>query len=115
MRTLVDYRWERNIDELEATIESLIANAPPPRIDESLLPDRIRYAALRTIPASGIDLPGVVDDYERSLIETALWQTGGNQPKASQLLGLRVQTLNMKLKPYAELNRPIVIQTRASG
>ncbi len=83
-------------------------------IDESLLPDRIRYATLRTIPASGIDLPGVVDDYERSLLETAMRQTGGNQTKAAQLLGLRVQTLNMKLKRYAELNRPIVIlATRA--
>ncbi|MGH9831657.1 MAG: sigma-54-dependent transcriptional regulator, partial [Blastocatellia bacterium] len=114
MRMLVEYRWERNIEELESALESLIANAPPPRIDESLLPDRIRYAALRSIPASGIDLPGVVDDYERSLIETALRQTGGSQTKAAQLLGLRVQTLNMKLKRYAELNRPIVIQTQAA-
>jgi hypothetical protein len=27
---------------------------------------------------------------------------------------LRVQTLNMKLKRYAELNRPIVIQTTST-
>src|SRR5215813_1634767 len=114
MRMLVEYRWERNIDELESALESVIANAPPPRIDESLLPDRVRYATLQTIPASGIDLPGVVDDYARSLIETAMRQTGGNQTKAAQLLGLRVQTLNMKLKRYAELNRPIVIQTQAN-
>jgi len=30
---------------------------------------------------NGIDLPTVIRDYERSLIETALRQTGGNQPK----------------------------------
>jgi DNA-binding protein Fis len=39
-----------------------------------------------------------VDDYERALIDTALRQTGGNQTRAARLLGLRVQTLNMKLK-----------------
>ena len=109
MRLLVEYEWERNIDELESVIESMLVNAPPPRIDEHLLPDRIRYASLRMIPPSGIDLPIVVDDYERSLIETALRQTGGNQTKAGRLLGLRVQTLNMKLKRFAEQNEPIIL------
>lgn len=111
MRLLVDYVWERNIDELESVIESMLVNAPPPRIDEQQLPDRIRYLSLQTIPPSGIDLPTVVSDYERSLIQTALRQTGGNQTKAGRLLGLRVQTLNMKLKRFAELNRPITLSS----
>jgi len=111
MRMLVEYVWERNIDELESVIESMLVHAPPPRIDEHLLPDRIRYSSLRTIQPSGIDLPTVVGDYERSLIETALRQTGGNQTKAGRLLGLRVQTLNMKLKRFAELNKPIIISS----
>src|SRR5262249_19021890 len=56
-------------------------------------------------------LRAVVGDYERSLFETALRQTGGNQTKAGRLLGLRVQTLNMKLKRFAELNKPIIISS----
>jgi len=40
-----------------------------------------------------------------------LRQTGGNQTKAGRLLGLRVQTLNMKLKRFAELNKPIIISS----
>ena len=108
MDMLMVYEWERNIDELEAALESAIANTPPPRIDETLLPGRVRHATLRAIPPDGIDLPRIVDDYERSIIETALRQTSGNQTKAAQLLGLRVQTLNMKLKRFAELNRPVV-------
>jgi len=111
MRLLIEYEWERNIDELESVIESMLTNAPPPRIDENLLPDRIRYASLQAIPPSGIDLPTVVVDYERRLIETALRQTGGNQTKAGRLLGLRVQTLNMKLKRFAELNKPIILSS----
>jgi DNA-binding NtrC family response regulator len=112
MRTLAEYSWERNIDEMESALESMLANAPPPEIDENLLPERVRYASLRTIPPTGIDLSAVVDDYERSLIETALRQTAGNQTKAGRLLGLRVQTLNMKLKRFAELNKPITLSSQ---
>ncbi len=102
MKMLTEYLWERNIDELEEVLESAISRTPPHQIDESLLPTRIRYATLKSIPASGIDLPQMVDDYERALIETALHQTSNNQTKAAALLGLRVQTLNMKLKRFAE-------------
>lgn len=107
MKILVEYTWEGNIDELEATLESAVSCTPPHQIDETLLPPRIRFATLKAIPAGGVDLPQMVDDFERSLIETALRQTHGNQTKAAQLLGLRVQTLNMKLKRFAEHNQEI--------
>jgi DNA-binding NtrC family response regulator len=103
LRVLSEYAWEGNIDELEAVLECAIAATPPQQIDEALLPARLRYATLSAIPASGVDLPKLVDDYERKLIETALRQTKGNQTKASQILGLRVQTLNMKLKRFKEM------------
>jgi DNA-binding NtrC family response regulator len=102
MKMLCDYKWEGNIDELEAVLESAIGTTPPQQIDESMLPARIRYASLKSIPPSGINLPQMVEDFERGLIETALDQTSGNQTKASAMLGLRVQTLNMKLKRFRE-------------
>src|SRR5215510_6507134 len=102
LKMLSDYPWEGNIDELEAALESAINSTHPQQIDETLLPSRIRYAALKSIPLSGIDLPQMVDDFERGLIETALRQTHNNQTKAATLLGLRVQTLNMKLKRFKE-------------
>jgi len=102
VRLLMEYHWERNIDELEAVIEGAIASVPPQQLNESLLPPRIRHAMLRSIPAEGVSLPQIVDQFERNLIETALRQSGGSQTKASRLLGLRVQTLNMKLKRFAE-------------
>jgi DNA-binding NtrC family response regulator len=97
---LAEYVWEANIDELEAVLESAISRTPPHEIDTEMLPARIRHAGLRSIPADGVDLPRIVDDFELALIETALRQTGGNQVKAAKLLGLRVQTLNMKLKRF---------------
>jgi DNA-binding NtrC family response regulator len=102
LKMLSDYPWEGNIDELEAALESAINSTQPQQIDETLLPSRIRYASLKSIPSSGIDLPQMVDDFERGLIETALRQTNNNQTKAAALLGLRVQTLNMKLKRFKE-------------
>ncbi len=102
MKMIADYPWEGNIDELSAALESAICNTGPQLIDESLLPSRIRYAALKSIPQTGIDLPQMVEDFERSLIDTALRQTGNNQTRAAALLGLRVQTLNMKLKRFKE-------------
>jgi two-component system, NtrC family, response regulator PilR len=102
MKMLTDYSWEGNLDELEAALESAITSTQPQQIDESLLPSRIRFAALKAIPTTGIDLPQMVDDFERNLIETALRQTHNNQTKAAALLGLRVQTLNMKLKRFKE-------------
>lgn len=109
MKMLADYPWEGNIDELEAALESAVMNTPPQQIDDSLLPARIRYAALKAIPPSGIDLPQMVDDFEHDLIQTALRQTNGNQTKASAMLGLRVQTLNMKLKRFTEQGKEIRI------
>jgi DNA-binding NtrC family response regulator len=102
LKMLSDYPWEGNIDELEAALESAICATQPQLIDESLLPSRVRYAALKSIPSSGIDLPKMVDDFERGLIDTALRQTNNNQTRAAAILGLRVQTLNMKLKRFKE-------------
>ena len=108
LHALQEYVWEGNIDELESVLESAVNCLPPPQIDESVLPSRIRYARLKSLPPEGVDLPEIVDDFERNLIATALSQCGNSQTKASKLLGLRVQTLNMKLKRYADQGRPLL-------
>jgi len=64
-------------------LESAIVSRPPQLIEEGLLPARIRHARLRSIPLAGIDLPQILEDFEHSLIATALGQTKGNQTKAA--------------------------------
>jgi DNA-binding NtrC family response regulator len=108
LAALSSYHWEGNLDELETVLEGAINCLSPQQIDEFALPSRIRYAQLKSIPPEGVDLPQIVDDFERNLIATALEQSGGSQTKASKLLGLRVQTLNMKLKRYADQSRPLI-------
>lgn len=107
LRVLSEYTWEGNIDELEGVLEGAVAATMPLPLTEDLLPPRLRYATLKAIPASGVNLPNLMDEYEKNLLETALRQTGGNQTKASALLGLRVQTLNMKLKRFKELGMEV--------
>lgn len=108
LRTLMEYDWRHNIDELETVLESALTSLPPHQVTDEFLPAHVRFARLRSIPPDGIDLPDLVDDFERSLIVTALQQSGNSQTKAAKLLGLRVQTLNMKLKRFADQGRPLL-------
>jgi len=105
LQALTEYSWEANIDEVEAVLESAIAATPPAQIKKNELPAHIRNATLDTIPPGGINLWQRVNDFEQTLIDTALRQTHGSQTKAAQLLGLKLQTLNMKLKRFVEQQR----------
>ncbi|MEW6126603.1 MAG: helix-turn-helix domain-containing protein [Acidobacteriota bacterium] len=49
---------------------------------------------------SGINIQDEMRDYEKYLIQRALWHTSGNQARAAELLGLRATTLNEKIKRY---------------
>jgi len=100
---LCEYEWPGNFEELESVLKAAIASLPPQIIEPDSLPEYIRDASPQVIPGGGIDLWRIVEEYERSLIETALRQTNGNQTQAAQLLGLKIQTLNMKVSRYAGL------------
>ena len=47
------------------------------------------------------DFNGLLDDYERGLILSALEQTGGHQRRAAELLGILPTTLCEKMKRLA--------------
>ena len=50
--------------------------------------------------SQGINIYDEIRQYETALIRRALRLTGGNQKKASRLLGLLPSTLNDKIKRY---------------
>lgn len=50
---------------------------------------------------SGINFQEKVRNYEVTLIINALIQTGGSQTKAAQLLGIKLTTLNNKIKHFS--------------
>jgi DNA-binding NtrC family response regulator len=61
--------------------------------------DAAREARILNIH-QGINLPEEVINYEVSIIRRALRATGGNQKEAARLLGLRVTTLNSKIRRH---------------
>jgi Bacterial regulatory protein, Fis family len=58
-------------------------------------------AQLTLCPLPDLDLQTQVRRYEATLIRNALIQTGGRQRRAAHLLGVKVTTLNSKIKRLA--------------
>ena len=57
-------------------------------------------AQLTNNEGSGLDLQEEVRRFEVELIRSALMKTGGRQRRAASLLGMKVTTLNTKIKRY---------------
>jgi two-component system response regulator PilR (NtrC family) len=104
MRRLMAYDWPGNVRQLENVIERALAlGGGRRRIEvEDLPPDlRAESAPLAVAPRlaeSGVDLPALVLDFERQLIDQALARTEGNRGAAARLLGLKRTTLVEKLR-----------------
>jgi DNA-binding NtrC family response regulator len=104
MRHLMAYSWPGNIRQLENAIERAIALlGGRAGIEVSDLPPEIQAAQIPVVPSvdfpdDGVDLPDLVDQIERDLIQRALRRTGGNKAAAAGLLKLKRTTLVEKLK-----------------
>jgi DNA-binding NtrC family response regulator len=64
--------------------------------------------------AGQINLAEEVRRFEIALIRSALQRTGGRQRRAARLLGLKVSTLNAKIKRY-QLDATEVAHTSSTG
>ncbi len=108
MEMLMRYRWPGNVRELENLIERLVILKKTGLIEPEDLPTRILDTKETVLgnqeimfPPEGIDLPAVLDEFERQLIVKALDLTNGVKSRAAQLLGLNRTTLVEKLKKKA--------------
>ena len=112
---LLAYPWPGNVRELSHVIEravlwnesstlqashlSLMNPAQAPRGARAETGDNGGAAADRdmpSLPPDGVEL----SQWERSLIEQALRESGGNQTKAAQRLGISRDTLRYRLKKF---------------
>jgi DNA-binding NtrC family response regulator len=116
MRRLMAYQWPGNVRQLENVIErSLALGGGRRRIDvDDLPPDMREDAAPAPVTArlaeSGVDLPALVQDFERQLIDQALARTDGNRGAAARLLGLKRTTLVEKLRRLAPEPQAAVLE-----
>src|SRR5262249_8988547 len=96
MRELCAFDWPGNVRQLENTIERAVAMETGNELRVALPVERARAKAATVggmsveaaIPADGLDLELYVASIERSLIQSALRQSGGVQTRAADLLKL---------------------------
>jgi two-component system response regulator AtoC len=104
MRLFMDYAWPGNVRELENIVERAMVLAEGSHVDVDHLPASIRTPGSIIPPAEEEDLDLSVKRrtaaLERSLIERALRQTGGNRTHAARLLDLSHRALLYKIKEY---------------
>jgi DNA-binding NtrC family response regulator len=104
MRRLMAYSWPGNVRQLENAVERALALlGGRSMIDIGDLPPEIQLTQLAVTPTldfpdAGVNLPDLVEQIERDLIQRALSRTGGNKAAAAGLLNLKRTTLVEKLK-----------------
>lgn len=93
MNILMNYHWPGNVRELENVIERAVILSDT----DFIRPEDI---SISQIPDKEEGKLSSLDDVERSYIIKVLKETGWNQSKASQILGIDRKTLYLKLKKY---------------
>ncbi len=88
------YRWPGNVRELENVIERAVIVCESGTIgaEDLSIPSYAAVADMNVNPS--------LEEMEKTYILRVLKETGGNQSKASQLLGIDRKTLYLKLKKY---------------
>ena len=107
MRRLMSFAWPGNVRQLENAIERALAMlGSRTQIEVSDLPPDLQVAAEDSsqpsldLPEEGVDLPALVAQIEKEMIDRALARTENNKGAAARLLGLKRTTLVEKLKRF---------------
>ncbi len=108
LEALRKFDWPGNVRQLENTIERAVAMATGDELRIDLETDHPRAAAAAasanghhpTVSSDGVDFEKYVADIERSLIESALQQSGGVQTRAAELLKVSYRSFRHLLKKY---------------
>ena len=98
VRALELYGWPGNVRELENVVERAVILCDGETIgrEDLAVPDANAAAA----DAAGKPGTGSLEEIERDHILRVLRESGGNQSRASQLLGIDRKTLYLKLRKY---------------
>jgi two-component system response regulator AtoC len=95
MEMLYGYPWPGNARELENVIERGVILCDNSKIG----PEDLAIPAAGP-PSAGVSANPSLEEIERDYVLRVLKQAGGNQSKASQILGIDRKTLYHKLKKY---------------
>jgi len=108
---LLAYEWPGNVRQLENTIERGVAMESGEVLNVSAPGERSKSHAAAagisatpadsvSVPSEGLDMESYVADLERSLLQSALRQSGGVQTRAAELLKLSYRSFRHLAKKY---------------
>jgi len=108
LEALKNFDWPGNVRQLENTIERAVAMETSDVLKVEMEADHPRPHAVNgssnghhaNVPADGMDFEKYVAGIERSLIESALQQSGGVQTRAAELLKVSYRSFRHLLKKY---------------
>jgi two-component system response regulator PilR (NtrC family) len=107
LHELQGYDWPGNVRQLENTIERAVALEAGDELNVELPVERAKSRAAAMsgngsmpIPVEGLDMEHYVADLERSMLQTALRQSGGVQTRAAELLKLSYRSFRHLAKKY---------------
>jgi len=107
LELLKGHSWPGNVRELENAIERAVVLAPPSGdIGGELIREYIEPMTFdparpsMTVPADGLPMKDVVQEFQKQLILDALRKTGWVQKEAAKLLGVKPTTLNEMIKRH---------------
>ena len=108
---LCSYDWPGNVRQLENTIERGVAMESGEEIEVCAPGERSKARAAAAalgasvshsaaVPSDGIDMEAYVANLERSMLQSALRQSGGVQTRAAELLKLSYRSFRHLAKKY---------------
>ena len=110
MEALLAYDWPGNVRQLENAIERGVAMESGEVLNVTAPGERSKSRAAAAafgagsadgnVPAEGIDMDAYVADLERSMLQSALRQSGGVQTRAAELLKLSYRSFRHLAKKY---------------
>lgn len=107
MKILLNYPYPGNIRELENIVERLVTLEMGDWLSMDGLPYHMmqeqsfkQLATELEIPEEGLDLEGMVEQLERSLLLKALRRTRGVRKQAADLLGISFRSIRYRLEKY---------------
>jgi transcriptional regulator with PAS, ATPase and Fis domain len=112
MAIIEKYRWPGNVREVENLVERLIVLNEDGIVRVSDLPDYIVHntaapqpaTANVSLPSTGVDLDGFLENIENGFIQQALQRARGNKTLAAALLKLNRTTFIERLRKKGLLN-----------
>ena len=118
MQALIAYHFLGNVRELENLIERAVILTSGDRLTIDAFPTLGGLSAAAPsltsaplVPESGLDLERVVEDFERSIIISALERTGGNRTEAARLLGVSFRSLRYRLSKLGITGADVASET----